>query len=409
MKRWWSVPLLLPVLLAPRVGVADPAADPVDPVDAGGLSVSRGDLQERLVLTGALDAVSAENLAVPRTPLWMLQLRWLEVEGTQVHAGQKVAEFDNSAFAAALNEKRLAALQAADDLDKLRAQNTLITADKAFEVEKARAEVEKARLLAALPRGSLPERDLQENLLDLERKQVAYAKAKDDLGSQQKSAALDAEVKQIALEKSQREIRDAEKAIRDLELRAPRDGIVVVGEIPWLRRKIEVGDTIDPGLTVVSLPDLGTMRVKALLSDVDDGRVAVGMKAVCTIDAYAERPVEGVVREVSPVAREPSQTSQRRAFDVIVELRDTDRDRMLPGLSVKVEVQGRAVHDAVLVPRSAIDFDSAPARVRSVDGRAIIVDVDLCDAQRCALREGADASLIALQPGLHLRRTGEAL
>jgi multidrug efflux pump subunit AcrA (membrane-fusion protein) len=402
MKRAWALPLLLSVLLAPRVGAADPAPDP------GALVVSRGDLQERIVLTGELDAVSAENLTVPRTPLWQLQLRWLEVEGTQVRAGQRVAEFDNSTFTAALAEKKLAALQAADDLAKLRAQNDMTTADKAFDAEKARAEMEKARLTAALPRDSLPERDWQENQLDLQRKQVAYAKAKDDLESQQKSAALDAEVKQIALEKSQREIHDAEKAIRDLELKAPRDGIVVVGEIPWLRRKIEVGDTIGPGLTAVSLPDLGTMRVKALLSDVDDGRVTAGMKAVCTIDAYAEHPVEGTVRELSPVAREPNQTSQRRAFDVIVDLKDTDRERMLPGLSVKVEIAGRAVHDAVLVPRGAIDFDATPASVRSLDGRTIPVDIDLCDAQRCALHSGGDAAAGALPPGLHLRAAGDA-
>jgi HlyD family secretion protein len=401
MKRAWAWPLLVSVLLVPRVGAADPAPDP------GMLVVTRGELQERIVLTGELDAVTAENLTVPQTPLWMLQLQWLEVEGTQVHAGQPVAEFDNSAFTAALAEKKVAALQAADDLAKLRAQNDMAAADKAFDAEKARAEVEKARLTAGLPRDSLPERDWQENQLDLQRKQVAFAKAKDDLESQQKSAALDAEVKQIALEKSQREIHEAEKAIRALELRAPRDGIVVVGQIPWLHRKIEVGDTIGPGITAVSLPDLGTMRVKALLSDVDDGHVAAGMKAVCTIDAYADHPAPGVVREVSPVAREPDQASQRRAFDVIVELGSTDRDRMLPGLAVKVEIQGRAVHDAPLVPRAAIDFDSVPARTRSASGQSIDLDVDLCDGQVCALRQGPDAKRAAPPAGLRLRAVGD--
>ena len=73
--------------------------------DPGALTVTRGDLQERLVLTGELDAVSAENLTVPQTPVWQLQLRWLEVEGTQVHAGQRVAAFDNSAFTAALGRE----------------------------------------------------------------------------------------------------------------------------------------------------------------------------------------------------------------------------------------------------------------------------------------------------------------
>jgi multidrug efflux pump subunit AcrA (membrane-fusion protein) len=399
MRRWrWL--LLLAALLVPRPGDAEPAAS------SDALSVTRGDLQERLLLTGALDAVSAENLTVPRTPLWLLQLQWLEVEGTQVHAGQKVAEFDNSAFTAALNEKRLAALQAADDLAKLRAQNDLTTLDKQAEVDKAKAELDKARLTAALPRGSLPERDWQENQLDMQRKEVAYAKAKDDLDSQRKSAAFDAEVKQIALDKSRREIKEAEKATQDMELTAPRDGIVVVGDIPWLRRKIEVGDTLDQGFTVVSLPDLGTMRVKALLSDVDDGRVAVGMKATCTIDAFSDHPIEGVVREVSPAARETSQNSDRRAFDVIIELPGIDRDRMLPGLSVKVEIHGREVHDATLVPRRAIDFDAKPAQVRSAEGRTFPVDVDLCDAEVCALRADAGAAP-PLQVGLRLRPAGD--
>ena len=158
----------------------------------------------------------------------------------------------------------------------------------------------------------------------------------------------------------------------------------------------------------MSLPDLGTMRVKALLSDVDDGRVAPGMKAVCTIDAYADHPVEGVVREISPVAREPDQTSQRRAFDVIVDLDSTDRDRMLPGLAVKVGIQGRAVHDATLVPRAAIDFDAVPPRIRPVSGPPIDVDVELCDGQLCALRKGEGAKRAAPAVGLRLRAVGDA-
>ena len=274
----------------------------------------------------------------------------------------------------------------------------LTTLDKAAEVDKAQAELDKARAVAALPRGSLPERDWQENQLDLQRKQVSCAKAKDDLESQRKSAAFDAEVKQIALDKARREIKEAEKATQDMELKAPRDGIVVIGDIPWLRRKIEVGDTLDQGFTVVSLPDLGTMRVKALLSDVDDGRVAVGMKATCTIEAFSDHPLEGIVREISPVARETSENSQRRAFDVIIELPEIDRERMLPGLSVKVEIHGREVHDATLVPRRAIDLDAKPAHVRSVDGQTFPVDVDslrhpgLCAGprRRCERRSPAD-------------------
>src|SRR5262245_2443580 len=80
------------------------------------LVLGRGDLTERLLLTGELDAVSSESLAVPRTPQWNLSIRWLEADGTLVTAGQKVAEFDNSAFANNLAEQKASAAQSANDL-----------------------------------------------------------------------------------------------------------------------------------------------------------------------------------------------------------------------------------------------------------------------------------------------------
>ena len=389
-----STPLLALAITAASTRIATGQA--TTPAD---LVVTRGDLRDRLVLTGELDAVSAETLEVPRTSEWLIQLRWLEADGTPVKAGQKVADFDNSAFVADLSEKKLAAIQAADDLEKQRDQNGIATADKAFDAEKAKSDLEIARISAAVERGSLPARVWQENQLDLERKETAYAKAKDDLEAQQKSAALDIEVKQIALDKSQREIRAAETAVAKLELRAPRDGVVVIANNPREGRKLEIGDTIWVGLPVVRLPDLKTMRVKAMLSDVDDGRLAVGMKAICTLDAHADHPIEGVITEISPVAREPSQKSQRRAFTVMVSLSEANEEQLLPGLSVKVEVQGREVHGALVAPRAAIDFDPRPAQLLTAGGPRIAVDVGLCDARACEVRAHEESAKGAIGAG----------
>ena len=258
---------------------------------------------------------------MPRTSEWLIQLKWLEADGTPVKAGQKVADFDNSAFAADLSEKKLAAVQAADDLEKQRDQNGITTADKAFDVEKAKSELETARIDAAIDKDSLPGRVWQENQLELERKQTAYAKAKDDLEAQEKSAALDARgqtdrARQVTARdphgrRGDRELGAARAARRRRRhRRQPERGAQARG-----RR--HASGSVSPSCDCRISP---TMRVKAALSDVDDGRVAVGMKAICTLDAYADRPIEGVVSEISPVAREPSQRSQRRSFQVIVSL-----------------------------------------------------------------------------------------
>jgi multidrug efflux pump subunit AcrA (membrane-fusion protein) len=370
------------------------------------LVLTRGDVRDRVLLTGEIDAVSSETLEVPRTSEWQIQLRWIEAEGTLVKAGQKVAEFDNSAFTANLSEKKLAAVQAADDLEKQRDQNGITTADKAFDVEKAKSDLDTARLTAAVEKDSLPARDWQENQLDLERKVTAYAKAKDDLEAQERGSALDVEVKQIALDKSQREIRAAEDAIEKVALRAPRDGVVVVATNPREARKLEVGDTIWPGVPVVRLPDLSAMKVTAALSDVDDGRVAVGMKAVCTLDAYADHPIDAEVSEISPVAREPSPKSPRRSFKVVLRLDEKNLSQYLPGLSVKVEIAGRELHDALVAPRTAIDFEAKPPQLRAASGAPLDVEVELCDGQRCAVKPADDRAKAALSPGLPLRAVG---
>lgn len=289
-------------------------------------------------LTGELDAVVAESVVVPRTPQWNVSLRWLEADGTRVTRGQKVAELDNSVFANNLAEQKLTAAQTESDLAASEAQNDIVAADKKFDVEKARIALAKARAEASVAEDTVTRRQYQEKQLEKQRTEVALAKATDDLAAQSKSATLDIQVRTIALDKSKRDIALAEAAIESVVLRAPSDGIFVIGEHPWEGRKLEIGDNVWVGLAIARLPDLGKMKVNALLSDVDDGRVTVGMRANAVLDAYPELVFPGVITDVSPVAREPSQHSFRRSFLVTMALERTDPARMIPGMSVRVEI-----------------------------------------------------------------------
>jgi multidrug resistance efflux pump len=355
---------------------------------AGGpktMVVGRADLTERILLTGELEAVASESLVVPKTPQWNLSIRWLEADGTVVASGQKVAEFDNSAFANTLAEQKLAAAQSANELAAQLAQNDLAAADKTFEVDKARIALDKARTEASVAPDTLPRRVYQEKQLDVERAEAALAKAVDEEAAQRKSAALDIKVRQLALEKAQRDIQTAEAAIESVVLRAPRDGIVVIADHPWEGRKLETGDNVWVGLPVVRLPDLQKMKVNALLSDVDDGRIAVGMRATAYLDAHPDVPFPATVTEVSPVAREPSQKSWRRSFVVMLALDRTEPERMLPGMSVRVEVVGKSVQGALVAPRAAVDVAAKPPRLGLGDGTSVDLEDVFCTPQSCAI------------------------
>lgn len=363
---------------------------------AAELAVRRGPFQERLLLTGELAAARAESLVTPRTDTWQIKIRWLAEDGTFVKAGDPVVEFDNSSFTSQMEEKRLAESDAVNQLLRMEAESKAALAEKEFAVEQARSALAKARVEAGVAEGVLSLREYQERQLALRRAEAELAKAEDDLAGYRKSSAADLGVQRISLEKSRRQIREAQESIAALTLVAPRDGMVLAGENPWEGTRLQEGDSAWPGMTVATMPDLSSMVVDAALSDVDDGRVAPGMRVVCTLDAYPARRYPGRVVDVSAVARESGRSPLLRSFPVRIALDRSDPQRMRPGMSVRVEVLGPEVKDALLVPRAALDLAARPPRALLAGGGTAPVRLGRCSATDCVVEEG-------LEPGTRLR------
>jgi HlyD family secretion protein len=290
-------------LVAALTSCAGERAHAAAPGERGELVAHRGTFRQRVLLSGELEAERGDPLAVPRTNAFQLQVRWLAEDGAQVKAGDPVVEFDNAQFASDLEEKRLSASDASSELQRTAAESNSGTAEKRFAVEKARSEMEKAKIAAAVPKDLLALREYQDRQLALKRAETELAKDQEDLDAAVRGSARDVDVKKISLEKSQREIHHAEEAIEALTLRAPRAGMVLIGDHPWEGRKLRVGDSVWVGMTVASLPDLSSMRVLANLSDVDDGRIQPGMEVLCTLDAYPDQVYTGRVVDISLVAR----------------------------------------------------------------------------------------------------------
>lgn len=384
--------LLSLALAAPLAGCSGEGAHAEAP-GAGGpsrgeLVAHRGTFRQRLLLSGELEAERGEPLAVPRTNTFQLQIRWMAEDGAMVNAGDRVVEFDNSQFSSDLEEKRLAASDAGSELERTSAETRTNAADKQFAVEKAKTEVEKARIAAAVPKDLLALREYQDRQLALKRAETELGKAQEDLDAANRGSVSEVAVKKISLEKSRREIHNAEEAIDALTLRAPRAGMVLLGDHPWEGRKLQVGDSVWVGLTVATLPDLSSMLVQASLSDVDDGRIQPGMKVLCTLDAYPDRVYEGRIQDISPVARESRRSPLLRYFPVRIKLDRSDPQRMRPGMSVRVEVLGPEVKNALLVPRSALDVSAGGPRALLASGGAAAVKLGACGDLECVVESG---------------------
>jgi multidrug efflux pump subunit AcrA (membrane-fusion protein) len=167
--------------------------------------------------------------------------------------------------------------------------------------------------------------------------------------------------------------------------------VFVVEENRWEGgRKLQEGDMVYVGMTVARLPDLSSMRVRAVLSDVDDGLVRPGMTATCSLDAYPDRAYPCRVTAVAPVARESDRSSLLRAFEVGLDLGAGEPGRMRPGMSVKVEVETAAAGGVLLAPRAALEPTAAGARARLAGGGWREVTLGPCDAWQCAVEEGLE-------------------
>ena len=348
--------------------------------------VVKRDVADRVMLTGSLHAASAIDLQVPRTDAWQVSIRWLAEDGAQVKTGDRVLEFDNSAVTKQLEQEKLTYIEAEMSLRSAQALAQISAAQKRTELDQARIALAKATLLADVPAELLSGHDAQERQLEKKRQEIAVEKADGALKSQQQQDALEIQVKQIELDKAKRTIDAADKAIGELVVTAPRDGTFVVGT-DWEGRKFHSGDNLWPGMTIASIPDPNTpMEVDADLSDVDDGRVHVGMTGTCTLDAYPGEPLACVVKSITPVASMKGEQSLRRAFAVDLSL-DKSGPKMRPGMSVKVELRGQPVAGAVVVPRGAVVFDKQ-VRARLADGSLRAVTLGPCDAQGCVVEKG---------------------
>jgi multidrug efflux pump subunit AcrA (membrane-fusion protein) len=285
--------------------------------------------------------------------------------GDRVKQGQVIAELETAELDALIAQRR-AELKLADA--KLAAFATLSPEEEA----RARADVK--RLQAEV---TLTVEELARQQALLERKLVPRATA--DAARDRHAAA------EAALESAHRTLEwlraghtegrrqaeaDVERARAALEsaevdrsftvLRSPIEGVVA-------SVATQEGETVAAGLnapTFVTIVDLERLQVNAYVDEVDIGKVATGLRAVFTVDAFPARDFTGRVAAIYPTA-----TIQDNVVKYIVAL---DIDGQYAGLlrpemtaSVRIELDERTV---LTVPVRAIRQDAGRSVVHVIKG-----------------------------------------
>lgn len=162
------------------------------------------------------------------------------------------------------------------------------------------------------------------------------------------------------------ELARARAAADRLTLKAPFAGLISALEV-------ELGEWVQPGTPVATILSLDPILLKAEVSEVDLGSIAVGSRAKVRLVNGVE--AEGTLRLVAPEA-----SAATRTFPVEIAL--PNPDLALPaGMSAEVTLFAPAVQ-AVLVPRSIItlsDTGELGLRVVGPDNVAAFAPVQVLD------------------------------
>lgn len=349
---------------------------------ASNAKVTRGDLVDVVTLTGELQASRGTAITVPPMESWQTSIRWLIDDGSHVKRGDRVAELDNTTVTASLDQKRAAVQSAEHELAEARARADADLLEKRFDLDHKRADVEKAKLNAAVPASVISAKEMRDRQLALERATNEAQKAQTTLDAAARGSAADVRNLALALDSARRDLAVAQHSIDSLVLTAPDDGLVILADWPFEQRKLQVGDRAWVGMLLARIPDLASIQVVATLYDVDDGAVHAGDRATIVVDAFPTRRYGGTVVSVAPVAQELARQSLRRGFKTIIKVDQLDATLMHPGYSVQVTIPRVLRRNALLVPRELIDFSAAKPKAA---GRE--VKLGPCNSKVCVEEE----------------------
>lgn len=248
---------------------------------------------------------------------------------SKVKKGDVVAKLDPQLFQASLEQARASFASTQANLAKATA--TKVDADRQFE----RAKTQRAEGLASQQ--------------EVDTAETAAAVAK---------AGIDAAKSQV--EQARAQLNQDQVNLSLTVIKSPIDGVVI-------SRSVDVGQTVAASLQAPVLftiaEDLTKMHIEASVPESDVGRLAVGMLAEFTVDAFPGQRFRGSIAQV----RNAAVTVQNVVTYTAIVAVDNPELKLRPGMTATVTIVTARKENVLAVPNAALRFK--PAAAASSSGR----------------------------------------
>lgn len=215
--------------------------------------------------------------------------------------------------------------------------------------------VRKGTLLARIREGEYRDR--------LAEAQAALTKARSDfnraarLFENQNISKADYDAANAQLESATARTNQAEQSLRDCAILAPMDGII-------LRRGIEVGTLVSPGMPGFSVADTRAVKAEFGVPDIVVGSMKMGAQQIVTTEAFPGVEFRGRITRIAPSA-DPSS----RVFDVECTITNPESNLKV-GMIATLKLNTSTTADA---PRMAIPLNCIVRPKNDPTGYAVFV------------------------------------
>ena len=372
-------------------------------------TAARGAIRMTVPFQGELEARRVELVAAGVQGSAVLAE--LAAEGARVEVGDLLARFDASQIEQDLARQENDLIRARQELESLeKAELPLELLDMESKRAEARAELEAEERFLESARG-LMERGLMSagEVAQQERKVAGLQtrgeqlETRIELTRKHVHAARLAKAR-AALEAAERQRDFTAQQLALCEVRAPVAGVATLVPLPvgGDYRTAHVGDTLFRNQIFLCLPDPAEHVVRGYVGEAELPWVKPGHAVEAVPAAYPDVRLAGRVESVGGMAQtRPGQPVWRKFFPVQIAL-DPLAEPLPVGLSVRAEIVAGESPDALLLPREAIEWRGAQARVRKLsaagEAEEVVVRTGLADAAQVEIVAGLAAGDRVLLP-----------
>jgi len=361
---------------------------------ASGILVSpkRGTFTITVTTTGELVAKNSKDIRGPeggrQAGIYTMKISNIVAEGTQVKAGDLVAEIDRTEIAGKMQDAQL-------NIEKAQAEYTTAKLDTALTLSGAREDIvnlefaeEQSKLLKEQSIYEAPAVKKQVDL-DFEKTQRQLKQTRINYKTKVSQAIAKMQTVQATLSQEQRKLQQMSDAVEQFRIIAPAPGIVVYYR-EWSGKKRVVGSTInawDP--IVATLPDLDTMESIAYINEVDVQKIQKGLEVKIGLDSDPNKKYTGTITNIANIG-EQRPNSDSKVFEVRILIKEKDTT-LRPSMTTSNTIFISTIPNKLFIPLECLHTEGAQTFVYKKEGGSIIkqqVDIGATNENEATIERG---------------------